>query len=64
MVRTFNIGDTNMAKNTGLGRRIGAVADRVQRYNPVSGKWDKFTRDGHYLKTKSDGSPWKGIPKL
>jgi len=53
-----------MAKNTGLGRRNGAVADRVQKYNPLTDKWDKYNRDGDYIKTKSDSKPWKGISKL
>lgn len=52
-----------MAKNTGLGGRNGAVSNRVQKYNPLTDKWDKFTRDGHYIKTKSDRQPWKGISK-
>lgn len=68
MLRTADglISETEMklAKNTGIGRRNGAVANRMQKYNPLTGRWDKFTRDGHYIKTKSDSRPWKGIPKL
>jgi hypothetical protein len=55
-----------MAKNppTGDNRRIGAVKDISQTYNPKTDKWLK--RDattGEFMDVKSDGKPFKGVRK-
>ena len=57
-----------MAKNTGEGYRIGAVDDRTQVRNPVTGKWTKRDRSdgadsGAFMDVKSDGAPFKGVAK-
>jgi 2-cysteine adaptor domain len=53
-----------MAKNTGKGYRQGAIRDRSQTYNPVTGQWIK--RDGttgQFLDVKQDGEPFKSVRK-
>jgi hypothetical protein len=55
-----------MAKNppTGDNRRIGAVKDRSQTYNPTTDQWVK--RDaatGQFMDVKADGKPFKGVRK-
>jgi hypothetical protein len=53
-----------MAKNTGKGYRQGAIRDRSQTYNPVTGQWVK--RDdttGQFLDVKQDGEPFKSVRK-
>lgn len=55
-----------MAKNapTGDGRRIGAVRNRSQVLNPVTGIWTKRDAEtGRFMDGKSDGKPYKGISK-
>lgn len=53
-----------MARNTGNGRRVGLIRNRYQKFNPLSGLWDKYDRRGHYVGTKRSGGPFKGIVKL
>lgn len=53
-----------MAKNTGVGKRVGLVRNRYQKFNPLTGLWDKFTSGGHYVGTKRTGGPFKSIVKL
>ena len=55
-----------MAKNppTGDGRRIGAVRDRSQTYNPKIDRWTKRDKGtGQFIDQKSDGKPFKGVTK-
>ena len=55
-----------MAKNKPYGdnRRIGAVKDRSQTYNPVTDKWIKRDTDtGRFMDVKQDGEPFKGVRK-
>jgi hypothetical protein len=55
----------NMATNPPKKpHRIGAVRERSQVRNPVTGKWTK--RDacsGQFIDQKSDGEPFKGVRK-
>lgn len=53
-----------MARNTGLGYRIGLLLDRFQKFNSVTGLWDKYDGFGNYLGTKKTGGPFKSIIKL
>lgn len=53
-----------MAKNTGVGRRIGLIKGRYQKQNSRTGLWDKYSKGGDYLGTKKTGGPFKGIIKL
>lgn len=53
-----------MAKNTGQGHRVGLVRNRYQKFNPVSGLWDKYDRSGNYRGTKKTGGMFKGIIRL
>lgn len=55
-----------MAKNskTGDNKREGAVCNRSQVKNPVTGQWVK--RDattGKFMDVKVDGKPFKGVRK-
>lgn len=55
-----------MAKNAPVGdnRRIGAVKNRTQAFNPVTKQWVK--RDsgtGKFMDVKQDGTPFKGVTK-
>ena len=58
-----------MAKNTGDDHRIGSVDDRSQVQNPTTGRWTKRNREdgsaeaGQFMDVKSDGTPFKGVPK-
>lgn len=55
-----------MAKNapTGDGRRIGAVKDRSQVFNPKTGHWTKRdAASGRFMDQKADGKPFKGVRK-
>jgi hypothetical protein len=48
----------------GDGHRIGAVRDRSQVQNPVTGTWAKRdTTSGRFLDGKKDGTPFKGVRK-
>ncbi|MGB9928013.1 MAG: hypothetical protein ACPK85_06355 [Methanosarcina sp.] len=56
----------DIAKNspTGDNRRIGAVKNRSQTYNPVTGDWVKRnTTNGKFMDVKNDGKPFKGVTK-
>ncbi|WP_198143879.1 hypothetical protein [Methanosarcina lacustris] len=48
-----------MAKNTGEGRRAGAVKGRSQAYNPKTEKWVQFD-ENHKIMTSTD-NPRKGV---
>jgi hypothetical protein len=55
-----------MATNppTGDGHRNGAVSDRSQVWNPVTGTWTKRDSDtGRFMDGKKDGTPFKGVRK-
>lgn len=55
-----------MARNKPPGddRRIGAVRDRSQTYNPKTERWVKRDADsGRFLDQKSDNAPFKGVRK-
>jgi hypothetical protein len=55
-----------MAKNapTGDGRRIGAVKERSQVYNPRTDRWTKRNTDtGEFMDQKADDKPFKGVRK-
>lgn len=53
-----------MAKNTGKGWRIGLIGNRFQKFNPLTGLWDKYDRRGNYISTKKTGGPFKSIIRL
>ncbi len=56
-----------MAKNTGEGRRDGAVDDRSQVKNPKTGQYVKRNRDpdsagnGQFMDVKQDGTKFEGV---
>lgn len=50
-----------MAKNTGKGHRKGQVKDRYQVFNDRTETYDKYDSDGNYMRTKADGTKWKGV---
>ena len=51
-----------MAKNTGDGHRRGAVKDRIQALNPVTGRYVKIdTSTGRIIDQKKSAGPYKGI---
>lgn len=50
-------------KPTGDGRRIGAVRNRSQVYNPQTGHWTKRGPDGRFMGQKADQKPFKGVRK-
>ena len=58
-----------MATDTGKGFRKGAVKDRTQTKNPVTGAWTKRDQTpggkdrGEFMDVKSDGKKFKGIAK-
>ena len=55
-----------MAKNPpiGDGRRIGAVKERSQTYNPKNNRWTKRdTNTGRFIDQKADRKPFKGVRK-
>lgn len=53
-----------VAKNTGRGYRRGLIRGRFQKFNPISGLWDKYDRHGNYLSSKKSGGPFKAIIRL
>lgn len=61
----FKRGIDNMAKNTGVGHRDGAVKDRSQTYNPKTESWVKRDSDtGKFIDQKtSNDKPFKGVSK-
>ena len=54
-----------MAKNAPVGdnRRIGAVCDRSQAFNPVNKRWVKRGEAGRFIDQKADSRPFKGVRK-
>lgn len=50
-----------MAKNTGKGHRVGLIGGRFQKFNPLTGLWDKYDKSGNYVSTKKSGGRWKSI---
>lgn len=51
-----------MATNTGQNRRIGAIKDRSQTYNPKTDQWVKRdTTTGKFIDVKADGTSYKGV---
>jgi len=52
-----------MARNTGRGRRIGAVGRRSQVLNPRTGRWAKRGPGGRFMNNKSDSTPFRGVRK-
>ncbi|MCT2559840.1 hypothetical protein N0B51_12720 [Tsuneonella sp. YG55] len=57
-----------MARNTGEGHRIGAIGDRTQVRNPITGRWAKRDRSsgenaGEFIAVKRDGEPFKGVAR-
>lgn len=55
-----------MATNKPYGdnRRIGAVRERSQVYNPVTGIYTKRDANtGRFMDGKKDGTPFKGVRK-
>ena len=51
-----------MGKNTGSGSRTGAVKQRVQIKNPVTGRYVKIdTRTGRIIAHKKSPGPYKGV---
>jgi hypothetical protein len=55
-----------MAKNKARGdeRRVGAVKERSQIRNPVTGTWTKRDdRSGKFMDVKADPTPFKGVRK-
>jgi hypothetical protein len=44
--------------------RLGAVRDRSQVKNPISGNWTKRdAASGQFIDQKVDGKPFKGVRK-
>lgn len=55
-----------MATNKPYGdnRRIGAVRERSQVFNPVTKQYVKRdTTTGRFMDVKQDKTPWKGVRK-
>lgn len=55
-----------MATNKPYGdnKRIGAVKDRSQTYNPTTKQYVKRNTDnGQFMDVKQDGTPFKGVRK-
>lgn len=53
-----------MSRNTGKGSRSGAVKNRVQVKNPVTGRYVKIdTQTGRVVDHKKTAGPYKGIRK-
>lgn len=55
-----------MAKNSPTcdNRRIGAVKNRSQTYNPKTNQYVKRNADtGKFMDVKQDGTPFKGVRK-
>jgi hypothetical protein len=53
-----------MAKNppSGDNRRVGAVRDRSQTFNPQNERWVKRDSDtGQFIDQKADSKPFKGV---
>ncbi len=55
-----------MAKNKtpGDGKRAGAVKDRSQTKNPITGTWTKRDNtSGKFMDVKANAKPFKGVRK-
>ncbi len=58
-----------MATNTGSDSRKGAVKNRTQSKNPVTGAYAKRNEDpgsadrGQFMDNKKDGKPFKGVAR-
>lgn len=55
-----------MARNkpTGDNRRIGAVKERSQTFNPKTDNWVKRdSNTGRFMDVKQDNKPFKGVRK-
>lgn len=53
-----------MAKNTGRGFRQGAVKQRSQLPNPLTGSWtERDAKTGQFTNVKADRKPFKGVRK-
>ena len=51
-----------MGRNSGKGSRIGAIKNRVQIKNPVTGRYVKIdTKTGRIVAQKKTSGPYKGI---
>jgi hypothetical protein len=51
-----------MATNTGQSSRKGAVKERVQAQNPVTGRYVKIdTNTGRIIDNKKSPGPYKGV---
>lgn len=51
-----------MAKNTGRSSRTGAVKERAQAKNPVTGRYVKIdTSTGRIIDHKKTPGPYKGV---
>ena len=50
-----------MAKNTGGGRRIGAIKGRSQTQTSSGHYVLRDTKSGKFLNVKSDGTKFKGV---
>jgi hypothetical protein len=57
--------EDNMATNPPKGHsRKGAIRDRSQVQNPITGNWTKRHADtGRFIDQKTDGKPFKGVRK-
>ncbi len=53
-----------MAKNTGKGKRIGLIGNRFQKFNPRTGRWDKYDKPGNYIGSKKTAGKYKDIVRL
>lgn len=52
-----------MAKNTGNNFRRGSVVDRSQFERPDGNYQKRNDTNGHFMGSKSDGTPFKGVAK-
>ena len=55
-----------MAKNppVGDGKRVGAVKNRSQTFNPHNQRWTKRDAEtGQFMDQKADHEPFKGVRK-
>ena len=52
-----------MAKNTGSGRRVGAVKGRSQTTTSSGHAVKRDSKSGRFLDVKSDKNPFKGVRK-
>jgi hypothetical protein len=54
-----------MARNTGHESRAGAVKERVQIKNPVTGRFVKIdTKTGRIVSHKKTPGPYKGVKRV